>query len=152
MRISGCDWHGASTIPSPRQRIAGGFSDGERIASFTTLFTRDALLPGVAFFFRQRHTLQFVRNPGWTQHPNEALCLLWIEVGGLVKSRVTGDRLSEIFDNDAITDDAGSSLLVLLGAHFVSWTPRTSVRLYVGVEKLGTVIDLAGTRMSQANG
>lgn len=50
--------------------------DGQRTATFTTMFLNSPWLPGMMTFYCAQHTPEVVRHPAWRVHPNGARRLL----------------------------------------------------------------------------
>jgi len=137
---------GASTSEPLTWSRSADTPDGQRTASFTTMFVQSALLPGFVVFFCQHHTRELVFHRSWQIHPNGAVTVLGIERSTPDDVGRIGQRLSSLLGANQIVAEADGSLRVRLGRHYIRYRHapgQSSTRLILrapSFEKLAQVI------------
>ncbi|HSN71645.1 MAG TPA: VOC family protein, partial [Steroidobacteraceae bacterium] len=116
--------------------------DGPRTAEFTTLFSRDELLPGFVAFFCQHHTPEFVLHPDWQRHENGAQRLVGIERSTSRDLGAIERQLREFLSENAVTPEPDDRLRVRLGSHVLSYRRNPTdptVRICIGMESIAAL-------------
>jgi catechol 2,3-dioxygenase-like lactoylglutathione lyase family enzyme len=111
--------HGLSATEVMHWSRDANTPDGLKTASFSTFFMREELVPEVASFFCQQHTINYVRHPLWQVHRNGARRLAELSLGTARDMNALVEQLSRF----AVTDQSASRVSARIGLHGISYEP-----------------------------
>lgn len=116
--------------------------DGQRTASFTTLFAETEIIPELVAFFCEHHTPGFVRHPAWRVHPNTASHL----IGVSLTTRRSMDAVRaqmELVAHSVASGQDHQGVRATLGPHYLHYQPTQGSGLsmiVIGVRSLEPVL------------